>query len=217
MTASESARAFIALSKEERDQKVTDTRTMLESICGNSYLRSTSLNFAIDLLMSGRIADFRSLGDDFRTVWKLWEKGVDLDAGFALIALDPNLEPQRFEVPRNRDFQNFQHAYDSFTAFFRNAGSEEFLRSIYNYFVKYGGIRDKRNIVLEESQCDTYLTYAAVILMRQHGEEKVIEVLDRINREGALPVLDFIRLVKTDQDFSKVTLSWAAEVVRDDD
>lgn len=217
MTASESAHAFSVLTEVERDQKITVTHMMLQRICGNSYLRSTTLKFAVELLISGRLSDFESLGDNFWTVWKMWERGVDLDTGFALIALDPNLQPQFFESSRNRNFQNFQHSYDSFTSLFRNAGSERFKRSIHSYFVKYGDVRDERNLVIEESQCDPYLTYAAVILMRKYSEKKVIEVLDRITCEMPLPVLDFINLVKTDQDFSNVTLSWAMEVVSNND
>lgn len=217
MTASESAREFAALSASEKSQKIADTRAMLKDKCGNSYLRSTISNFSVDLLLAGRVEDFEELGSDFLTVWKLWEKGVDLDTGFALVALDPNLEPLRFEVARDRDFQNFQQTYTRFTEIFRNAGSDEFIWSLYKYSVRYGGLTGESNQPIKDSQCDLFLPYAAVILMRKHGEDKVIELLDRMTKEAPLPVLAFIRLVETDHDFQDITLSWAAEIVSSND
>lgn len=213
MTASESARAFAALSESDREKAVSETCSMLRDKCRGSYLRSTIPKFALSLHETGHLDDFKALGEDFWSVWKLWNKHVDLDTGFALIGIEPNLEPGPFGVTRYLDFSYFDEFYMGFASIFRNNGSDSFKKAIHRYFVRYGSINDDD----KNPQYDPYLTYAAVILMRKHGEETVIDMLDRITRETPLSAIDFIRLVQSDQDFSNIPLVWALEIVSKND
>lgn len=214
MTASESARAFAALSASEKSQKITIASEFLEEN-GAYYVQGSLPDFPADLLKTGYFDEFLKLpSGQASSVWSMWDEGIDPNLSFLLVSLNKKMIPDIFELPSNYGWGNFEESYNS--AFARSPhghyGSEPFRQSLYQYFEKYG----QKGKDYSTSQCDPYLVFAAFALKDTHGEEKVITIIERIIAETPVAVSDFIALVQSDFDYSELPLSWAIKLVGSD-
>lgn len=213
MTAEESARAFAALSNDARDKKISEVVIFLKSESDEST--GSPRDFGTALLESGYFDEFMSLTDrEFYKVWEMFDNragcGIDLDAIFELINLSDDVLPIRLQLYWGAGRYDVESLFGFvFGRDFKDLGSENFRNSIYQYLLKY-------NQFSRPQYFKDYIPFAALVLKDIYGEERVIEILNRVVSESLISSLGFIRLIKSDQDFRKVPLAWATEMVSND-
>lgn len=166
------------------------------------------------------------------------EGSESLNLCMTLNALKPESKPQHFSAYKSSTFTDFKNLLVSvFTESFSDLGSDHFQSRLHQYFVVHGLDPASKHSVetgyVPRGRYDSLMTHSALVLKDIYGEQKVIDLLDRVIEETPLrpkgddgsrypevdpltiSALDFTLLIQSDIDYSEIPLSWAVKLLPD--
>lgn len=158
----------------------------------------------------------------------------NIDLGFGLLRLKPDVLPISFRCLKQDPFKKFEMEFSTnFAQHFIDLGSVEFLKKMHSYYVTHGESRDwdadSESYIPFHGRFDRYMAYTILVLKDAYGEQKVMDFLDRLITEipahdvvsGSIEdtvdpltvrAVDALRIVQSDVDFSETPLHWAIQI-----
>lgn len=204
-----------------------------EAPFGDSRRQSIE-EFVQRVFADGHQAAFLSMSDDQKVdLYRSCSKFNSLSFYMKLYELKPGFLPKAFTANTNNTFDEFTaYLSEELSRSFSNLGSEKFQSSLHRYFTIHGiGTYNSETQLYPYGHHDHLLTYTALLLKDIYGEEKILDLLDRVIGETPLrPVdddgrgyaptdhdklgaSDFMLIVQSEIDFSEVLLRWIVELL----
>lgn len=220
-SATESARAFAALSESEQDQRSFEAAKKIYRNPGikSGFMFATITEFTSTLFAIGRFEEYETFSNPKKyDLVDSFYMGFEMETFFLINDLKPGIEILSFSFDKYERPEEFESKYTAkFEPIFQDLGSDIFRNSLFRYFAKYG----EETVWSEEyeeweslpNSSDPYITQSALTLKGIYGEEKVVNILDKIIADNSVSALDFIRLVTSKNDYTDYPLSWAMQVI----
>lgn len=225
--AAESARAFAEMSEHSQVQciDVTTTNLMLLDNRNVNLTREAFEKVAEELLSSGYLEAFTGFGLEQRicVMQEFLSYSTPIELFILLHEMKNDVQFQTFREGQVTSFQEFDTNF--FDLFFRrfdskfsNPGTEDFHRVLHRYFEEFGGreeIDPTTGMMMQRSgQADKYMAMTALVMRSVYGERRVMLLLDKMIRDRCpIRALDFIKLIKSNAEYSRYPLAWAVALV----
>lgn len=167
-------------------------------------LEDNARMLARQLLDEGLFEEYKSWNPDkIHSFHEIWDENQEVLEAVEIANLYPVYGGQHFRITKI-DYPSFKIQYrKAFGRFPFKIGSEDYLKVMYEYCVKFGFYNPH-----------TYLPFVAHVLKDSVGEEKVIKLLNRIVKETAISAYDFILLANADDVLDDTPISWAVNILK---
>lgn len=191
-------------------------------------------SFVRRVFTEGYQEDFLRMSDDQKLdLYRSCNSFNSLDFYMKLYALKPGFLPQSFSANDDNTLDEFKaYLSEKLSSSFLDLGSEKFQSSLHRYFTIHGLSSNSETQLYSYGHFDHLLTYTALLLKDIYGEERILDLLDRVIDETPLrPVdddgkyppidsmkisaLDFMRIIQSGIDFNGMLLRWTIELIPD--
>lgn len=221
-----SAQTFRALSEDECGRIITEKLTDpdLEDLYAE-ISRDAVRSFVRDMLENGRFERF----SEFAVLRKrsfaiLHSTGSDCELLFLLDEMEPDVPIQLMQMGSSDPFVVFR---ETMTFHMGDVGSEKLQKTLHQYFVTYGEQDYEEDEDDEDDGTgsyfddddwpvtdeDTHMAQTAIMLSRVYGEDKVIQLLERVNSGDNISALEFLKIIQSGTEpLADAPLSWSAEL-----
>lgn len=226
MNKTSSASEFGNFANLDEDEQEKETIKAIEivrqlNVENSRYSAETFIDSVKDQLSRTCFEQYYLLSDPLKEKYWSWcYNGISVDIFFLIQEYMSDSEPVPFDLDRDNYFVKFDSLLtDSFEHFIPDLGSEHFRKRLFEYFAKYGSRQEwtvtnyHEDYHWDPGEYDQYMMQSALILKNAYSEEKVLKVLDKIINEVSISAIDFIRLVRSENDCSQYPLSWALNMV----
>lgn len=220
----DAARAFAEMSEHAQAQciDVTATNLMLLDNRNVSLRRDSFEKVAKELLEKGHLEAFTCLNLERRVfaVQEFLAYSTPIELFILLDEIKNGVPFKMMREDRNISFQDFDTElsylfFHRFDKAFQHPGTEDFRRVLHRYFEAFGPWKEYDSELGVTRQragtSDSYMMLSALVLRSAYGERRVMLLLDKMIRDSTpIPALDFVKIIRSNVDYSHYPLSWAA-------
>lgn len=195
------ARAFAALSDNEKAVKIADAARKIRPHCESFSIDK----IAVDFLESGLFDELLSMpSSHIKRVEDVWMYGLSTKETMILVSLTPEREPFHFAPTDDLSFIVFHETLSILSESTLEDDDLDLVKALYRHVARYASTNNGHSYEYE-----IYFAFVVLAMNKIHGRHKVISMLDRVTSQQSVTSLEFIRLFETDVDLDEVPISWA--------